>query len=177
MKKYLSLALCLFMLMSMCSVFAVTSSAAGPMIVWNFDVPNVSKEVVKNPDLLMPVYASRFQVGDGGGEGHILFDEKEKSLYLTPDFTKPGTGNLYFQRATFTVLDDAMGFAGADYPYVKVKMKLVTENDLTRVFLRDFAWGSFDLVPIPEVNTWVEYTADFSGTAWEDKTFNSSNGL
>ncbi|MBQ8276783.1 MAG: hypothetical protein IJZ02_09220, partial [Clostridia bacterium] len=176
MKKYLALALCLVMLASMFVVFATTASAAGPMKVYNFDVPNAAKDVIKDADLFTPGYISGFIVGNGGGT-IVTYDEKEKAICMAPDYTHPGVDTMYVQRFTLNFNSDEAGFVGADYPYVKIKFKLVTENDLTTVLLRDFDWGRFNIISIPEVNTWVEYTADFSGTAWEDEVYNATKGL
>ena len=147
------------------------------MMVWNFDVPNASKDVIKNPDLTMDVVATQFIVGDGAGAGIITFDEKEKALCFTPDFTKPGTANLHYQRAVLSIQDDEKSVNTADMPYMKVKFKLVSENDLTTLRIRDFSWKTVEAVAIPEVNTWAEYVVDLSGTSLDGITFGTSNGM
>ena len=177
MKKSLAVILCLALLASLGSIFAANASAAGPMVVWNFDTPNSARALTRDENLLMDAVVTRFQVGDGGGEGIVTFDEKEKALCMTPDFTKPGNRELYYQRVTISLTDDAAGFAGKDYPYIKVKFKLVSKNDLTTLRIRSFNWSTWDIYSLPELNTWIEYSYNLTETSFEDQIFNTQKGL
>ena len=153
MKKSLAIILCLAVLISVCSLLSAPASAADSMVVWNFDTPNSAGAIVGDSLLLSGAAVTRFQVGDGGGEGIVTFDEGEKALCMTPDFTKPGNRELHYQRVTISLIENAMGFAGKDYPYVKVKFKLVSQNANTTLRLRSFNWNTWDICSNPELIT------------------------
>lgn len=144
-------------------------SYTGKVIQMPFNDSSMVQKMIVNEkeDTSIDYYFYKFGIGGSADlkTECIKFDETEKSMYFTPNYSGTPASTPYFFRLDILpkTADDA--FNGSEYKYIKIRYKLVAKDDLANLFFRNTTYQNFDIANMPDLNKWTEKVLDLSDNA------------